>query len=433
MAVATPVSTIDEQRADQMAGSAAMYQRAAKVFPGGVTHDTRYFEPFPLYITHAQGSRKWDLDGNEYVDYRGGHGALLLGHSHPAIASAVIEQAQKGTQYGSCNEVEVRWGELVQEIVPSAEKVKFVSSGTEATMMAMRLVRAFTGKDRIVKMYGHFHGWHDYATLQMAPPYNEPVSRGVPEAAQGTVLGVPPGDIAALRSVLDEHDDVAGVILLAGGLGTEDLQQVRDLTRERGIILTFDEVVTGFRYAPGGCQEFYGVTPDLTCLAKILAGGYPGGAVVGRADILAMFDHRPEDEQWTRFGRIHHPGTFNANPLCASAGVACLQIVRDGTVQKRATATAARIRAGVNAVLQRRGIAGQAGGEVSAVDISLPQAKLAGPRFGFLAGAAMQLSGVDTGTGFGMIVSAVHDDRDVELTVEAFDQALDRLHAEGAI
>ena len=167
---ATP-GTIDEQLRRQNGGSAELYAQAREVFPSGVTHDGRYLEPFPLYVARARGSRKWDVDGNEYVDYYGGHGALLLGHCHPAVTAAVIEQAEKGSHYGAGHELEIRWGQLVQRIVPSAERVKFTSSGTEATMMAMRLARAFSGKAIIVKMRGHFHGWHDYATVAMQPPW----------------------------------------------------------------------------------------------------------------------------------------------------------------------------------------------------------------------------------------------------------------------
>src|SRR5579884_4193012 len=423
--------TLLERWAEKRGASARLYDRARSVFPSGVTHDSRYMEPFPIYVTHAQGSRKWDVDGNEYVDYWSGHGALLLGHNHPAVCEATVEQARKGTHYGACHELEIEWGELVQQIVPSAQKVKFFSSGTEATMMAMRLARAFTGKDKILKIQGHFHGWHDYATIAMAPPYDEPISKGIPRAIKDTMVAVPFQDIAALRAGLDANPDVAGVIMLAGGAGTEYLQQVRDLTRERGVILIYDEVVTGFRYAPGGCQEYYGVAPDLTTMAKILAGGLPGGAIGGRADILSLFDFR-DDPQWMRFGRINHPGTFNANPLSAAAGVACLKIVRDGAVQKKATETADKLRAEFNAVLQRRGVKGEAGGEVSLLAISFPEAKLKGRSFTHRFRMAMQVGGVDF-NGASMIVSAVHSDADVARTVEAFDQAIGLLQEDGAL
>jgi glutamate-1-semialdehyde 2,1-aminomutase len=360
-----------------------------------------------------------------------GHGALLLGHNHPTVTQALVAQAQKGTHYGACHELEVRWGELVQEIVPSAEAVKFFSSGTEATMMAMRLARAHTGKNKIVKIQGGFHGWHDFATVAMQPPYDVPLSKGVPAAVAGTVLAAPPGDAPAIERLIVEDGDVAGVILIAGGAGQEYLQAVREITRRHGVVLIYDEVVTGFRYAPGGAQEYYGVTPDMTTLAKILAGGLPGAAVAARRDILSLFDLRDDDPQWSRFGRIHHPGTFNANPLSAAAGIACLEIVKDPAVQRRATATADRLRAGMNDVLRRQGVDGQAGGEVSLVHISLrsPQAK--GHAFGHALRSAVQLGGADFSGG--LIVSAVHDERDVAQTVAAFDQALGLLQAEGRL
>jgi glutamate-1-semialdehyde 2,1-aminomutase len=438
MATRSVAGTIDERLGRQNRGSAELYERARETFPSGVTHDSRYQEPFPLYVERAQGSRKWDVDGNEYVDYFGGHGALLLGHSHPAVTAAVVEQAARGSHYGAGHELEIRWGELVRQIVPSAERVKFTSSGTEATLMAMRLARAFSGKSIIVKMQGHFHGWHDYATIAMAPPYDEPISSGIPPEVRRTVRAVPPPGpstspdeaLEALRAAL-EPGDVAGVILLCNGLGTEFLSRVRELTRELGVLLIFDEVVSGFRYAPGGAQEYFGVTPDLTSLAKILAGGYPGGAVVGRADILALFEFR-DDPQWQRFGRIAHPGTYNANPVSAAAGVAALEIVRDPAVQQRANATAQALRTGIDETLARRGIPGRAGGEVSLVSIDLPSDKLDGRHLGYRFKAALQLHGVDV-PGLRMIVSAVHSAEDVERTLEAFDAAVGLLQDEGVV
>jgi glutamate-1-semialdehyde 2,1-aminomutase len=395
-------------------------------------------EPFPIYVTHADGSRKWDVDGNEYVDYWSGHGALILGHNYPEVRDATVEQAKKGTHYGASHELEVEWGELVQQIVPSAQKVKFVSSGTEATLMALRLARAFTGKDKVLKIQGHFHGWHDYATIAMAPPYDEPSSRGIPKAVQGTMVAIPPRDIAAMRAALDANPDIAAVILLAGGTGGaeqqaggEYLRQIRELTRERGVVLIFDEVVTGFRYAPGGCQEYYGVTPDLTTMAKILAGGLPGGAVAGRADILAMLEFR-NDPQWQRFGRVSHPGTYNANPLSAAAGVACLKVVRDPAVQKRAADTADKLRAGFDDVLQRRGVNGRTGGELSLLTFGFPDSKLKGKDFAYRFRMALQVGGIDWNGG-SMIVSAVHSDGDVARTVDAFDDAIELLQGDGAL
>ncbi|MDP8921656.1 MAG: aminotransferase class III-fold pyridoxal phosphate-dependent enzyme [Chloroflexota bacterium] len=421
--------TIDEEMYERMAGSAALYERATKTFPSGVTHDSRYATPFPIYVTRARGSRKWDVDGNEYVDYFGGHGALLLGHCHPAVTEAVVEQAQKGSHYGASHELEVRWGELVNEIVPSSEAVKFTSSGTEATMMAMRLARAFTGRDRIVKVQGHFHGWHDYAAVAMLPPWDVPISVGIPKAVQDTVTGIPDKDVAALDRECAKGD-VAGVIIWCNGLDETWAKQVIETAHKHGTLVIFDEVVTGFRYAPGGAQEWFGVTPDLTTLAKILAGGYPGGAVCGRADIVQLFDFH-DDNQSQRFKRIAHPGTYNANPVSAAAGVACLEIVRDPSVQDRAAATADKIRAGFREVLRRRGVEGSADGWRSMIPVAITP-KVGAREFGLKFRAAMQLGGVDP-SGTQLIVSAVHDDEDVERTVAAFDATVERLQGEGVV
>ena len=421
--------TIDEKRLSKCPQSAALYERAQKVFPSGVTHDSRHHMSFPLYVTHAKGSRKWDVDGNEYVDYRMGHGALILGHNYPEVEEALVAQARKGTHYGACHELEVRWAELVCEIVPCAERVMFVSSGTEATMMAMRLARAVTGKNKILKAQGAFHGWHDYAAVAMVPPYDVPISKGIPEAVAGTVLAAPAGDAGAIERLIDEDGDVAAVILIAGGAGKEYLQRVRDITAQRGVLLIYDEVVTGFRYAPGGCQEYYGVVPDLVTLAKILAGGLPGACVAGRADLFEPFEIRDDDAEWSRFGRIAHPGTFNANPLSAAAGAACLEVVRDPEIQRTATATADRIRVGIDEAFRRHGVAGKGGGEVSMINVSVKDKKVPDKTFQHLFRSAMQLGGVDFSGS--LIVSAVHDDRDLAQTIEAFDSALTLLKEDG--
>jgi glutamate-1-semialdehyde 2,1-aminomutase len=283
----------------------------------------------------------------------------------------------------------------------------------------------------ICKMHGAFHGWHDYATMAMVPPYDEPNSAGIPRGVRESVASVPAGDIDALRALLDSRDDIAAVIVIADGAGTPYLQAVRDLTAARGIILIFDEVVTGFRYAPGGAQEYYGVTPDLTTLAKILAGGLPGGAIVGRSDILNLF-LQSDDEVWVRRHRVPHPGTYNANPLSAAAGIACLEIARDPAVQQKAIATADQLRAGFNEAFQRHGVDGKAGGVVSLVPVTFASPKLSHKKLVYPFRAAMQLGGADP-SGFNLIVSATHGQKEVDQTVEAFDQALGMLKAEGAL
>jgi glutamate-1-semialdehyde 2,1-aminomutase len=433
MAAPARSETIDQTRARKMAGSAALHARAKETFPDGVTHDGRYHDPFPIYCTHAEGPRKWDVDGNEYIDYFGGHGSLLLGHSHPAIVEALQKQAARGTHLGACHEAEVEWGELVKQIVPSAHggMVKFTSSGTEATMLAMRMARGVTGKDVIVKAQGAFHGWHDYATMAMQPPYGEPIASGVPEALWRTVASVPSRDIDALTALLERRDDIAAVIVIADQAGTEYLRAVRELTTAKGILLIFDEVVTGFRYAPGGAQEYYGVTPDLTTLAKILAGGLNGGAIAGRAELFAPF-LQSDDQEWVRHERIPHPGTYNANPLSAAAGIAMLQIAKDPAIQKRAIATADAIRTGFKEAVARHGVAGKAGGPVSLVPVSFAEPKIPANKLVHRFRAAMQLGGVDPSS-MQLIVSAVHGPTEVDQTIAAFDAALSMLKEEGSL
>ncbi|HZO33103.1 MAG TPA: aminotransferase class III-fold pyridoxal phosphate-dependent enzyme [Chloroflexota bacterium] len=430
MATEARQMTIDQEMYERMAGSSALYERAKETFPSGVTHDARYAKPFPIYVNRAQGSRKWDVDGNEYVDYYGGHGALILGHCHPAITDAVVKQAQTGTHYAAGHELEVRWGELVQEIVPSAEAVKFVSSGTEATMLAIRLARAFTGRDRVIKVNTHFHGWHDYAVVAMAPPFDVPISIGVPKGVQDTVTGIDDKDADALEAELAKGD-VAAVIIWCNALTKEWAETVRDKAKAHGALVIYDEVVTGFRYAPGGAQEYFGVTPDLTTLAKIVAGGLPGGAIAGRADVIHQFDFS-DDPRKQRFGRIAHPGTYNGNPLSAAAGVACLEIVRDPAIQKKAADTATKIKAGFQDALTRNGVEGSVGGWMSYITTALKAKSGTAWDLQLKWRAAMQLAGVDP-SGTSLIVSAVHDDEDVARTVAAYESAIHRLQAEGLV
>jgi glutamate-1-semialdehyde 2,1-aminomutase len=429
MATEARALTIDQEMYERMAGSAELYDQAKETFPSGVTHDSRYAKPFPIYVTRAAGSRKWDVDGNEYVDYYGGHGALILGHCHPAVTQAVVEQAQKGTHYGACHELEIKWGQLVQQIVPSAEAVKFTSSGTESTMLAIRLARAFTGKDRLIKAQGHFHGWHDYATVAMLPPWDVPISVGVPKAVQDTVTGIPDKDADALEAELAKGD-VAAVIIWCNALNKEWAEIVRDKAKAHGALVIYDEVVTGFRYAPGGAQEYFGVTPDLTTMAKIVAGGYPGGAIGGRADVIHQFDFS-DDPQKQRFGRVAHPGTYNGNPVSAAAGVACLDIVKDPAIQKKAADTATKIKDGFKEVIQRTGVDGSVTGWASYISTGL-KGKGSAWQLQLKWRAAMQLGGVDP-SGTSLIVSAVHNDEDVERTVAAYEGALKKLQAEGLI
>jgi glutamate-1-semialdehyde 2,1-aminomutase len=347
---------ISERFTKAFPASQERYQKARTIFPAGVTHDLRYSEPFPIYIDRQLGSHKWDVEGHEFVDYWVGHGSMLLGHSHPDVVAAVQQQMTKSTHAGGCHDLEIEWGSLVQKIVPSAEMLRFTGSGTEATLMALRLSRIFTGRNKFLKFAGHFHGWHDAVSIGSDPPYDNLTVPGVTaEVASNTVV-VPPNDLDALEAALKNDPQIGAVILEpAGGhwgavpIRAPFLKAVRELTKKYGQLLIFDEVITGFRVAPGGVQERHGILPDLTSMAKILAGGLPGGALAGRADVLAAIDFRPGKP------KMRHPGTYNGNPLSASAGIATLKLVATGEPSKKANEVGRQLRNQLNALFNSQG------------------------------------------------------------------------------
>jgi glutamate-1-semialdehyde 2,1-aminomutase len=423
--------------------SAAYNDRARRLMPGGVTHDIRLTEPFPLAVARAEGARKWDLDGHELICYAMGHGALLLGHNHPEVVAAVRAQAGRVFLPGACHEMESDWAELVAHLVPSAELMCFTASGTEATLLALRVARAATGRDRIVKLAGHFHGWHDQVAVGADAPYDQPDTAGLPRAIAGTVTVIPP-DARALGAALGTGD-VAAVILEPSGAawGTVPLPEgflatARELTEAAGTVLIFDEVVTGFRWSPGGVQAAAGVRPDITALGKILAGGMPGGAVCGRADLLGHIGG-------PRYGpgRVAHPGTHNAHPVSAAAGIATLGLAATGEIQAAADQTAATLREALNEAFGKAGVTGCAYGTSSTFHLLFGHAEPEGLDTetlkkgvpGTLSPAlhcAMLSRGVHMFHGAGFLSSA-HGEREVEQTASAFAAALEQLQLEGQL
>jgi glutamate-1-semialdehyde 2,1-aminomutase len=432
-------------------GSARLYARALGSLPDGITHVSRYLEPHPLFVARAAGSRKSDVDGNEYVDYVGGHGALLLGHNHPAIVEAVAAQLARGTHYGASHELELEWAECIRRLVPSAERVRFTGSGTEATHLALRVARAATGKPMVVRFAGHFHGWHDHVA------FTGELSPGIVKGIADHILISPPGDVYAFRALCHERDDIAAVLLEPTGatfgqvpLQKEFLAELRNETERRGIVLIFDEVISGFRCSPGGAQGHYSIKPDLTTLAKILAGGFPGGALAGRADLLRVLEYR-RTAAGLRLPEVPHQGTFNANPISAAAGIATLRLIEHSGFIEHANQAASSIRDGLNAVIRRQGRSWCAYGEFSAFHIyPNPKSEPVSPadiyagkvhwshlkgatplelqqkvRAGFLA------KGVDVFYWPGGLVSGVHAADDVDRTVSAFERVLRRLADEG--
>jgi glutamate-1-semialdehyde 2,1-aminomutase len=453
-----PVSTpISQEFNDRFAGSRAMYERSRQVIPGGITHDGRHMKPFPLYIARAQGAYKWDVDGNRLLDYAMGHGSLLFGHNDPDILAAMQAQLPEGTHFSAGHELEVRWAEEVSRLVPSAEQVKFTGSGTESTLLAIRVARSFTGKPTIVKLEGHFHGWHDYLLKGEKPPFESASGPGIPPEVMATVAVVPSDDLGMLEERLAQGDVAALILEPSGGSWATIpfvegfLQAARDLATKYGVVLIFDEVITGFRWAPGGAQQRFGVIPDMTTMAKIVAGGMPGGALGGRREIMEVLAFR-DDAVWNATRKVRHQGTYNASPVVSAAGIACLQKAADPAVQTTCDDLAARLRTGLNAAMVERGVPGFAWGESSVFhlklgatvpnqtggDLRAPQGVSAEAlktsahgKLNDLARLGLLLEGVELFHGGGM-TSLAHTADDIARSVAAFSRVLDRMADEGA-
>jgi glutamate-1-semialdehyde 2,1-aminomutase len=314
-----------------MTRSERLYEKARKLMPGGVNSPVRAFLPYPFFTKRAKGSRLFDVDGNEYIDYCMGYGPLILGHAYPKVIEAVRRQLEDGTLFGTPSEQEVELAELICRVVPSAEMVRLVSTGGEATMSAIRLARGFTGRKKIIKFEGCYHGAHDCVLVKAgsgAETFGMPDSLGVPEETSRNTVVVPFNDVDAFEAaVKKEQKELAAVIVepVIGNIGVVlpkegFLQTLREVTDRYGVVLIFDEVITGFRLALGGAQEFYCVEPDLTTLGKILGGGFPLAAFAGREDMMRMI---------APSGKVYQAGTFSGNPVSVAAGLAMLRVLRD--------------------------------------------------------------------------------------------------------
>jgi len=335
-----------------MSESEELFARAVKVIPGGVNSPVRSFQAVggsPLFISRAQGARVWDAEGREYLDYVGSWGPMILGHAFPPVVEAVTRAAQRGTSYGANCEAEVELAERVVRLVPTIEKVRMVSSGTEATMSALRLARGFTGRSKILKLAGCYHGHADgllVAAGSGVATLGIPGSPGVPAGTVADTLVVPYNDLAALEATFATHGPALAAVIIepvAGNMGCVAprpgyLEALRQITRRHGTLLIFDEVMTGFRVALGGAQTLFGVRPDLTCLGKIIGGGLPVGAYGGRAEIM---------EQVAPKGPIYQAGTLSGNPLAMAAGCAALDALTETGVYDRLEALASRLEAGI--------------------------------------------------------------------------------------
>jgi glutamate-1-semialdehyde 2,1-aminomutase len=347
-----------------MTRSDELFSRARTVIPGGVSSPVRAFKAVggsPLFVARAEGPRFWDEDGRAFVDYVGSWGPMILGHAHPAVVEAVREAAGRGTSYGAPCAGEVELAERIVRHVPSVEKVRFVSSGTEATMSALRVARGFSGRRKILKFDGCYHGHADSLLVSAGSgvaTLGIPGSPGVPEGTVADTLVAPFNDVAAVEAVVAAHGaDLAAVIVepVCGNMGTVApaagyLEALREITHRNGTVLIFDEVMTGFRLALGGAQERYGIRPDMTCLGKIVGGGLPAAAYGGRADIMATV--APD-------GPVYQAGTLSGNPLAMAAGTAMLDLLARPGSYEALEARSARLERGL------RRAAGDAGATVT--------------------------------------------------------------------
>ena len=412
----------------------ALIETARRVLPGGSFGNM----PGDLVIAEGQGGRVRDIAGNEYVDFLLGSGPMFVGHGHPEVLGAVREQLPRGTTFFANNEPGIRLAAEIVEAVPCAEQLRFVSSGTEADAYAMRLARAFRGRDKILKFEGGYHGMSDTALMSLAPrrpgnfPRPVPDSPGIPESVAEAVLVAPFNDADAAEALIRaRHDELGGVIvepfqrLLPPAPGF--LARLRAVTAEYGIPLIFDEVVTGFRFAYGGAQEYYGVTPDICTLGKIIGGGFPLAAIAGRAEIMALFDRDTVGAD--RF--LMQIGTLSGNPIAAAAGLATLAILRRPGTYERVFATGRALMAGMERILQDSGLPAQILGEPALFDIVFSPTRPHDYR-GVLAGDAERARRVNHGLRAGGVlkgeskyyISLAHDAADVTHTLDAFAAAI---------
>ncbi|MGE5554022.1 MAG: glutamate-1-semialdehyde 2,1-aminomutase [Betaproteobacteria bacterium] len=328
--------------------SEQLFAEAREVIPGGVNSPVRAFRAVggqPVFIERASGAYLWDADGNRYVDYVGSWGPMILGHTHPQVVASLRKAVERGTSFGAPTRLETRLARLIQEAMPSIELVRMVNSGTEATMSALRLARAYTGRPKIVKFAGCYHGHADALLIRAgsgALTMGVPDSPGVPPSVAGDTIVLPYNDLGAVEETLRQvGSEVAAVIVepVAGNMGCVPpapgyLEGLRRLTQEHGVVLIFDEVMTGFRVAYGGAQGRYGVVPDLTCLGKIIGGGLPVGAYGGRREIMS---------QVSPAGPVYQAGTLSGNPLAMTAGVVTLEVLRDAAPYSELEARAERL------------------------------------------------------------------------------------------
>jgi len=360
-------------------GSRKLYERAKKVMPAGVSYAIRYFEPYPIYIKAAKGCRVYDVDGNEYIDYWVGHGALLFGHNPNIMLKALRGAIEIGTHFGLSHEYEVEYAEQVIKMIPSAEMVRFTNSGTEANMYAIRLARAYTKRVKIGKMEGGWHGGYDALHVAVNPPFEKMESAGLTEGAVKDTIPLPFNDLETISKVMRKNEFACIIVepvLGAGGcIPPEEgfLQGLRELCNDHNVVLIFDEVITGFRLSPGGAQQYYGVYPDITVLGKAVGGGGLSiGAICGKSEIMELMDHTKYKD---KSERVFHGGTYTANPLVSYVGTIMLREYEKGYIYPHINNLGRKLREELEEVFQKYNIDAHTTGEGSMVGIHFTKKK----------------------------------------------------------
>lgn len=422
--------------------SRAAFEEAVKSIPGGVNSPVRAFKSVgltPVFIERGHGSRVYDIDGNEYIDYIASWGPLILGHAHPQVVEALKEAAENGTSFGAPTELETEMAKLVCERVPSVEMVRMVNSGTEATMTALRLARGYTGRSKIVKFEGCYHGHADSLLIKAGSGVATlalPDSPGVPESVAANTITVPYNDVESLRLVFEKFgEDIAAVIVepVAGNMGVVPpapgyLQALRDITSQWGSLLIFDEVMTGFRVHKHCAQGLYGIEPDLTCLGKVIGGGLPVGAFGGKREIM---------EQMAPVGPVYQAGTLSGNPLAMAAGYTTLKLLGEPGVYEELERKSARLEQGMRENAQEAGVPmviNRVASMICPFFTDQPVTDYASAsrsdleRFKKYFAHMLDAGVLVAPSQFeGMFVSLAHTDEDIDRTLEAHREALKKL------
>ena len=444
----TTLSCVDrnrEQYVSRTKTSKELWERARKVIPGGISANAKFVPPYPLFMNKASGSKIIDVDGNVYIDYVMGYGPLMLGHAHPEIVKAVHSLLEEhGTwHFGTPTPMELRLAEKLCKIIPCSQMVRFTNSGNEATMLAARLARAYTKRPKIGRFEGHYHGWNDFAAISFNPPLDRVGPEGMPNLVAQSA-GLPPSaeeetvvlqfnDVDALEKQIKQHkDDLAGIIIepvskACFAAEPEFMTKLCELTARYGIVLIFDEVITGMRLGLTGAQGYYNVKPDLVAMGKVISGGFPMGAVAGAEDIMRLASPTETDER-----RIFHSGTYNGHPAAMVAGLKTIEILETTDAYQKANWAAEALRNGLQSIAADRHVDAQILGVASTYHILFTKDKIRRHR-DVMKSDMEKLLAYDYGMwarGFFLMprhacyTSAVHTKEDVERTLTAADEVI---------